>query len=84
MAELTDDEMNILATAVANLVNTRSLTKISPDMYNPDKTKYRILCSDGKRRRTTRKKILQLLEKITNLAGHELSDDAWSIIRGAV
>jgi len=83
MKNINDAELNILATAIANLVNTRTLCKVSPDQYQPEKTKYRILCADGKNRRIRRKDLINLLEKLTNLAGHEISEDAKGIIRSA-
>lgn len=83
MNHFTDDEMNILATAVANLCNTRSLCKVSPDPYQPEKTKYRILCADGKKRRMKRKQIVELVEKVAKLAGHEVTDDVKDVMQMA-
>lgn len=81
--KISDDELNILATALANLVNTRTLTKIHPNMYKPEMTKYRILCADGKKRKMKRKEIIELIERLTLLAGHEITDDAKDILKGA-
>lgn len=83
MSSISDDEMNILATAVANLVNTRTLTKIHPDAYRPELTKYRILCADGKHRKVKRRELIDLLERLAKLAGHDISDQAKDILRGA-
>lgn len=83
MNQISDDELNILATAVANLVNTRMLTKIHPDAYRPERTKYRILCVDGKHRKMKRQELVELLERLAKLAGHDISGDAKDILRGA-
>ena len=73
-AVLSDDELNILSTALANLCNTRTLCKITPDFYAPEKTKFRFLCSDGVKRRLLRRDLIALFEKISACAGHELGD----------
>lgn len=83
MKSISDDELNILATAIAILVNTRTLTKIHPDAYRPEMTKYRILCADGKHRKVKRRELIDLLERLTKLAGHAITDDAKDILRGA-
>lgn len=70
---LSDDEMNILSTALANLCNTRALCKITPH-YIPDKTRYRFVCTDGQKRRLSRAELIALFEKLARLAGHELGD----------
>lgn len=80
---LSIDEMNILATGVACLVNTRQLTKIHPDQYKPDLTKYRILCTDGKHRKIRRRELIKLVEKLAALAGQEFGVDSQDVLRGA-
>lgn len=72
--EFSDDEMNILSTAIACLCNTRSLCKTTPNIHAPEKTKFRFLCSDGVKRRLLRREVIGLNVKIARLAGHEIKD----------
>ena len=79
----TVDEMNFLVTAVANLVNTRALCKVSPDPYNRERTKYRVLCSDGKRRRYKQRDVIGMVEKISRLSGFDIGEEARGVLREA-
>lgn len=72
--EFSDDEMNILTTALANLCNTRVLCKVTPNIQAPERTKFRFVCSDGKKRRLERREVIALNVKIARLAGHEIKD----------
>ena len=82
MNKFTNDEMNILATAVAALVNNKDLCKIFPNA-NPDRTKYRILCVDGKKRTLKRKVLIALLEKVALMSGYNIGADTKDVLKGA-
>ena len=82
MSEFSIDEMNVLATAVASLVNNRYLCRTFPNK-SEEKTKYRILCSDGKKREFFQWQLVALVEKVAKLAGHNIDGESRKILTEA-
>jgi hypothetical protein len=75
---LSNDELNLLSTALAALVNNRELCTIKRGGEQ-----YSILCADAQRRNFSQDQIVGVLERLAGVAQGSLSTQAKETLKGA-
>jgi len=63
MPEISDDEMNVLSTALIALVDSSACKRNKKGLFV-------VRCGDGRKRKFTEKQFIRLIDKLAVLAGH--------------